>query len=328
MWRHTAALIALVFPTASSGRAATSMLDAAARDAVVGRWDITIQKTGATAPSWLEIRPSGRAMLVGRLVAEVGSARPIARIDLDSGKIRFSVPPQWEEGAGDLTFAGTVQGNQLSGTVTFPDGKQFPWIGRRAPALRRASPPVWGAPIRLFSGNDLAGWHTVGGTSRWQGENFVLRNSASGGNLVTDRSFDDFKLHIEFRYPKGSNSGIYLRGRYEVQIADSVPPEPVNDLLGSVYGFLSPSEIANKKADEWQSYDITLVGRMVTVVLNGKTVICNQEIPGITGGALDSDEGAPGPLMLQGDHGVIEYRNIVLTPARPSPGHPGSKEGR
>jgi len=102
----------------------------------------------------------------------------------------------------------------------------------------------------------------------------------------------------------------------------------VNDLLGSVYGFLSPSEIANKKADEWQSYDITLIGRMVTVVLNGKTVICNQEIPGITGGALDSDEGAPGPLMLQGDHGVIEYRNIVLTPARPSPGHPSSKEGR
>src|SRR5688572_5766644 len=327
MWRHTATLIALVLPTASSGRAATSMLDAAAREAVVGRWDITIQKTGATAPSWLEIRPSGRAMLVGRLVAEVGSARPIARIDLDSGKIRFSVPPQWEEGAGDLTFAGTVQGNQLTGTVTFPDGKQFPWTGRRAPALR-ASPPVWGAPIRLFSGNDLAGWHTVGGTNRWQGANFILRNSASGGNLVTDRSFDDFKLHIEFRYPKGSNSGIYLRGRYEVQIADSVPSEPVNDLLGSVYGFLSPSEIANKKADEWQSYDITLIGRMVTVVLNGKTVICNQEIPGITGGALDSDEGAPGPLMLQGDHGVIEYRNIVLTPARPSPAHPSSKEGR
>lgn len=316
MWRHTATLIALVLPTASSGRAATSMLDAAAREAVVGRWDITIQKTGATAPSWLEIRPSGRAMLVGRLVAEVGSARPIARIDLDSGKIRFSVPPQWEEGAGDLTFAGTVQGNQLSGTVTFPDGKQFPWTARRAPALRRASPPVWGAPIRLFSGNDLAGWHTVGGTNRWQGANFILRNSASGGNLVTDRSFDDFKLHIEFRYPKGSNSGVYLRGRHEVQIEDDETASPTSEQFSGVYGFIAPSENATRGPGTWQTYDITLVGRQITVVANGKTVICDREIPGITGGALDADEGAPGPLMLQGDHGPIEYRNITLTPAR------------
>src|SRR5687767_6052666 len=316
MWRHTATLIALVLPTASSGRAATSMLDAAAREAVVGRWDITIQKTGATAPSWLEIRPSGRAMLVGRLVAEVGSARPIARIDLDSGKIRFSVPPQWEEGAGDLMFAGTVQGNQLSGTVTFPDGKQFPWTARRAPALRRASPPVWGAPIRLFSGSDLSGWHTVGGTSRWQGANFVLRNSASGGNLVTDRSFDDFKLHIEFRYPKGSNSGIYLRGRYELQVMDSKGAAPSKGDLGAIYGFIMPSEMVAKDPGEWQTYDITLVGRMITVVANGKQIICNQEIPGITGGALDSNEGEPGPILFQGDHGAVEYRNIIITPAK------------
>ena len=67
---------------------------------------------------------------------------------------------------------------------------------------------------------------------------------------------------------------------------------------------------------EWQSYDITLVGRLVTVVLNGKTIISNQQIPGITGGALDSDEAAPGPLYLQGDHTAVEYRNIVLTPAK------------
>jgi hypothetical protein len=100
-----------------------------------------------------------------------------------------------------------------------------------------------------------------------------------------------------------------------VQIADSVPPEPVNDLLGAVYGFLSPSEVVSAKPNEWQTYDITLVGRMLTLVANGKTVLCNQEIPGITGGALDSKEGTPGPLMLQGDHGVVEYRNLVLTPA-------------
>ena len=180
--------------------------------------------------------------------------------------------------------------------------------------MRRAAAPQWGAAIRLFNGTDISGWRVIGGENKWQGSNGVLRNGGSG-SLVTERTFNDFKLHVEFRYPKGSNSGIYLRGGYEVQIADSVPPEPVNDLLGSVYGFLSPSEIASRKPDRWQSYDITLLGRMVTVVLNGKTVIASQ-VPGITGGALDSDEGAPGPLMLQGDHGVVEYRNIVLTPAK------------
>jgi hypothetical protein len=316
MWRYSAILVALVVPNASISSVATSELNRAAREAVTGRWDLTIEKSGGSLPSWLEIRPSGRTALVGRLVGEVGSARPISRVEFNNGALRFSLPPQWEEGQGDLSFDGTVQGNQLSGSVTYPDGKQFRWTAKRAPSLRRQATPQWAEAMRLFNGTDLSGWHVLGGTNRWQGANGVLRNTQAGGNLVTHRSFTDFKLHVEFRYPKGGNSGIYLRGRYEAQVADSIPPEPVNDLLGSVYGFLSPSEVVNAKPDEWQTYDITLVGRMITVVANGKTVICDQEIPGITGGALDSDEGAPGPLMLQGDHGVVEYRNIVLTPAR------------
>jgi hypothetical protein len=308
MWRYSAMIVALALPNAAP--------DSTAREAVVGRWDITIQKPDGVAPSWLEIRASGRAALVGRMVAEVGSARPIARIDFANGAIRFSVPPQWEAGEGDHSFEGTLQGDQLSGTVTYPDGKQFPWTAKHAPSLRRATPVAWGEPVRLFTGTDVSGWRVVGGPNKWQAVNGVLRNTQSGGNLVTDRRFSDFKLHVEFRYPKGSNSGIYLRGRYEVQVEDSVPAEPMNDLLGSVYGFLSPSEVVKAKPDEWQTYDITLVGRMITLVANGKTVLCNQEIPGITGGALDSNEGEPGPIMLQGDHGVVEYRNVILTPAR------------
>ena len=176
--------------------------------------------------------------------------------------------------------------------------------------------PTWGDPIRLFNGTDLAGWHALG-TNQWRATNGVLESPKSGANLVTDRTFTDYKLHVEFRYPKGSNSGVYQRGRYEVQVEDSVSAEPQNDMVGGVYGFIAPSEIAAKKPGEWQTFDITLVGRMITVVLNGKMVICNREIPGITGGALDSDEGEPGPLLLQGDHGPIEYRNnIILRPAR------------
>jgi hypothetical protein len=312
MWRYAAMVIALAVRHAPIQSIATS--DRVPRESVVGRWDLTVEKPEGVRPSWLEIHSSGRAMLVGRVVGEVGSARPIARIDLNDRTIGFAVPPQWENGDGDLSFEGTIDGNQLSGSFTYPDGKQFRVTGKRAPSARRQPTPKWGTPIRLFNGSSLSGWHVVGGTNRWHAANGLLRNSESGGNLVTDRTFSDFKLHLEFRYPKGSNSGVYLRGRYEVQIADSVPAEPANDLLGAVYGFLAPSEVVNAKPNEWQTYDITLVGRMITVVANGKTVICNQQIPGITGGALDSDEGAPGPLMLQGDHGVIEYRNIVLTP--------------
>lgn len=317
MWRYTAMLIVLAVPGAHTGSAASSESPRLAREAVVGRWDITIEKPERSVPSWLEIRPSGRTGLVGRLVGEAGSARPIARVEFSNGALRFSIPPQWEEGQGDLSLEGTLQGNQLSGSVTYPDGKQFRWTARRAPSLRRGSSPQWGDPIRLFHGNDLSGWRVIGGANRWQASNGVLRNTEAGGNLATDGAFGDFKLHVEFRYPRRSNSGVYLRGRYEVQVEDSVPPEPVNDLLGAIYGFLAPSEVVNAKPDEWHTYDITLVGRMITLVANGKMVICNQEIPGITGGALDSDEGAPGPLMLQGDHGAVEFRNIVLTPARP-----------
>jgi hypothetical protein len=144
----------------------------------------------------------------------------------------------------------------------------------------------------------------------------VLSSPKSGSNLITDRKFGDFTLHVEFRYPKESNSGVYLRGRHEVQIQDDFGNPPANDRFSGIYGFISPSVIAARPAGEWETYDITLIGRMVTVVANGKQVICNQEIPGITGGALDSHEGEPGPLFLQGDHGPVDYRNIVITPAR------------
>jgi hypothetical protein len=149
----------------------------------------------------------------------------------------------------------------------------------------RSSSPVWDKPVTLFNGKNLDGWHATGTTNQWLAEAGILRSPKSGSNLVSDRSFTDFKLHIEFRYPKGSNSGVYLRGRYEVQIEDSKGLDPLVDRFSAVYGFLPPNEMVAKSAGEWQSYDITLIGRTVTVIANGKTVICSQEIPGITGGA-------------------------------------------
>ena len=282
---------------------------------IEGRWDITIQMDGKEFPSWLEVMHSGRSTLVGQFVGVSGSARPISRIDVEGNKIMFSIPPQWENGENNLKVEGTLEGDKLSGSMKMPDGKIYDWMATRAPSLKMGKEPTWGTPIKLFNGKDLDGWQALG-TNQWVAEAGVLKSPKSGANLRTTRTFNNFKLHIEFRYPKGSNSGVYLRGRYEVQISDSQGMEPSKGDLGSVYGFITPTAMVAKAPGEWQYYDITLVGRMLSVVANGRKIICDQEIPGITGGALDSKEGEPGPIYLQGDHGPIEYRNIILTPAR------------
>ncbi|GAA0549979.1 3-keto-disaccharide hydrolase [Chitinophaga japonensis] len=316
------ASLLLTLGASTSTSATTHPLSATAQDpadskALIGRWDITIDENGKPAPAWLEVKLSGTRTLVGYFVGTSGSARPVAKVNFDNGQFSFTIPPQWEQGDQDFVIKGALAGEGIQGTITTSEGKTYSWKGVKAPYLKRTAAPAWGAPIQLFNGKDLSGWKAAGNTNQWEVRNGILTSPRSGANLVSEQTFNDFKLHVEFRYRKGSNSGVYLRGRYEVQIEDS-PKEthPSSVLFSGVYGFLAPSEIAALGPDQWQTYDITLVGRMVTVVANGKTVISNQEIPGITGGALDSNEGAPGPIYIQGDHGPIEFRKIVITPAK------------
>ncbi len=154
------------------------------------------------------------------------------------------------------------------------------------------------------------------GTAKWTVENGNLTSPGNGPELLNDSKFQNFKLHVEFNCGETSNSGVYLRGRYEVQVETDSVAEPPSHHTGGVYGFLAPSPEQPRKSGEWQTLDITLLGRWITVVQNGKTVIDNQEIPGITGGALDSHEELPGPIYLQGsEKGHVLYRSIVLTPA-------------
>lgn len=284
---------------------------------VIGRWDITIEKGGKSLPSWLEVQKSGTHTLIGRFTYAFGSARPISEVKVNDGKYSFSIPPQWEEGNRNMDFQLEVTGDKLKGTMVYTDGVTYNFTGVRAPELIRTKSPVWGIPVKLFNGKDVKGWHTDG-KNQWIAEGGILKSPHSGANLVSDKTFTDFKLHIEFRYPKGSNSGVYLRGRYEVQIMDvkTGDPEPYTNQFSSIYGFLTPNKMMAKDAGQWQYYDITLVGRTVTIVANGKTVISDQIIPGITGGAINSQEGEPGPILIQGDHGPIDYRNIVITPAK------------
>jgi hypothetical protein len=323
--RNTFLLLALSLMIFSSAMAQS----ASDGSEVIGRWNLTVVIEGKELaelglfrhglmasegfPGWLEVKKSGFSTLIGYYVGYEGSARPIAEVHYSASdqKYHFTIPPQWMN-VPDIYFEFTLKDNKLSGYKVL-DGHKLNWTGVRAPSLTREKPPVWGNPKNLLDDN-LSRW-IIPENNKFRMVNGVLVNSEVGGNLVTNEKFDDFKLSVEFRYPQGSNSGIYLRGRYEVQIEDS-PANQVSDVsIGGIYGFIEPAVYAAKKPGEWQTYEITLVGRHVTIVHNGIEVISNRVIPGITGGSLDSNEGNPGPIMIQGDHGPVEFRKFVITPA-------------
>jgi Domain of Unknown Function (DUF1080) len=283
---------------------------------IEGRWDLTVNLGDRMAASWLEVRLSGIKTLTGHFVADGGSARPISEVIFKDGKVSFHIPPQWEQDDKDMYFEAQYKDDKLVGTIVSPRGGTVSFTGVRAPKLISDKVPVWGKPIQLFNGKNLDGWQPLGKNNQWIVEKGILKSPKPGVNIRSVKTFNDFKLHIEFRCSKGSNSGVYLRGRYEVQVEDSKGMEPTNIHLGGLYGFIDPLFMMAKAPGEWQSFDITILGRLVTVAVNGKKVIEHQQIPGITGGALDSNEGEPGPIMMQGDHGPIEYRNIIITPAK------------
>lgn len=285
--------------------------------AFLGRWDLTLKAPDREYPSWLELREED-GELQAQMVGRWGNARPLPKASLSNGHLTFVSPKEEEGSKNDMVFEGTLTGNQLSGTATGPDGNTWTWTGRRAPALARTGTPKWGKTIALFNGKDLAGWRMepASASTVWKVENGALISPGNGPDLIHESKFEDFKLHVEFNCGENSNSGIYLRGRYEVQVETDSIEEPPSHHMGSVYGFLAPSPELPRKPGEWQSYDITLIGRRITVVQNGQTIINNQEIPGITGGALDSHEELPGPIYLQGgEKGHVAYRSIVITPA-------------
>ena len=294
----------------------SSPLSNESAEAFLGRWDLTLRAPDREYPSWLEVRRED-GQLKADMVGRWGNARPLPKVELSKDRLTFVSPKEEEASPADLVFEGTVVGKTLSGTVNGPDGKIWQWTGRRAPALKSSGEAKWGKPIPLFNGKDLSGWRITGpGTTVWKVESGNLITPGNGPELINDSKFEDFKLHVEFKADANSNSGVYLRGRYEVQVETDSVEEPPSHHTGGVYGFLAPVPELPRKPGEWQSFDITLIGRWITVVQNGKTIIDHKEIPGITGGALDSHEELPGPIYLQGsEKGHVAYRSIVITPA-------------
>jgi Domain of Unknown Function (DUF1080) len=191
--------------------------------------------------------------------------------------------------------------------------------------------------IVLFDGKDLTGWTTLDGKpAEWHVQDGYMEVAPGKRDIRTEKTFGpDFKLHVDFWLPlmpdaKGqarANSGVYLQGRYEIQVLDSYMNETYPDgVCGALYGIIAPSKNANKPPEQWQTYDITFHAPRVdsegkvtekahlTVVQNGETIIDNGAFDKVTGGALDEKLGEPGPIRLQ-DHGCkVRYRNLWLEP--------------
>ncbi|MDR3701765.1 MAG: DUF1080 domain-containing protein [Candidatus Sulfopaludibacter sp.] len=280
-----------------------------------GRWDITVTpQNGGAYPDWMEAVDSNGTLHV-RVQPRSGSVHGVNEIKIEGAKLILTIVAPAKDPA--TTWELEVKGNKLTGVQKHGDTVNAQLTGVRAPELKRSAPKAWSDPDPLFNGKDLTGWEPfpAGAVNHWVAQDGVLLNKEHGANLRTVRKFEDFKLHIEYNCPEDGNSGIYLRGRDEIQVAYEKPG--VNDRfhdIGAIYGFIAPTAELPRKPGQWETFDITLVGRTLTVVRNGVKTIDNQEIPGISGGALDANEGEPGPFYLQGDHtGGMQYRNITVS---------------
>lgn len=302
-----------------------------------GAWALTLPDGRA---GWLGVEERG-----GQLHASVlwggGSVLPAESARVENGQLVVTRVQTVErkDAAGKAvktkiteTITAVAHGEELQLTTVKqrPNGSEdkATFTGRRLPPLPPAPDlgrVTFGTPVSLFNGKDLTGWRLTDpkAPNGWGARDGMLVNDATQeegkprkryGNLRTDAEFEDFNLQVELRVPKDGNSGIYLRGIYEVQVSDSHGKPVDSHNMGAIYSRITPRVAAEKPAGEWQTLNVTLADRHVTVVLNGTKIIDNQPVAGCTGGALWSDVTRPGPIYLQGDHTSVEYRNMVLRP--------------
>jgi len=283
-------------------------------DDYVGRWNVIITDAADTFVSGgIRIDRAG-AGLSGGLVWRWGSYAPVKSVDVVDGVL--TIVRTAGEGKQDL-FEARLDGRTLKGKVTYPDGKVHHFEGRKAnplPAFKTSAP--W-KTVKVFDGKTLNGWRlrdpkAKNGWAVVDGELTVVEPKGNA-DLVSEATFRDMQLSLEFNVDPKSNSGVFLRGRYEIQILDNPNAKMALDThgCGAVYSRLAPKEDATKPAGEWQKLEIEFIGREIKVELNGRTVV-KDVVDGITGGALSPWEEEPGPLMLQGDHGKVRFRNIVV----------------
>ena len=285
-----------------------------AQSGFTGRWNFTGAGEHANRVYWLEVTEANGA-LSGLFLNRTGSPVVLETVKIEDGQLLF----QMRGGRGDAQPNKVrLEGGKLVGTI-MDRGTAIPVTGVRPPkwpAANANAKHTFGKPVALFDGTslDAFGLQNAGRPSGWAIEEGAMSNTPPANNLISKEKFKDFKLDAEYRVQAGSNSGLYLRGRYELQVLDDFgkPAEKTGHM--AIYGWTPPAVNASKPAGEWQTMEAVLVGNRVTVTLNGQKVHDNAEIQAITGGALDADETAPGPLLIQGDHNRVSYRRIVITP--------------
>jgi hypothetical protein len=281
---------------------------------LAGRWDFTVTGPNSTSAYWLGVtdnsgtldvwfQPSGGNVIRMKDFKVTGS-----HLSLTTAAATAARPATtWELDAAGGKLTGAIQTGTNATPVT----------GLPAPALNRPEPKSWTAPVALFNGKDLTGWQPIGNVAanHWSVADGLLVNETKGANLKTTPTYNDFKVHFEVNCPEQANSGFYLRGRYEVQLEyETAGTEPPERGMGSVYGRIAPATRLPRPPGQWDSFDVMLVGRTVTISRNGVMTVDHKEIEGITGGALDANEGEPGPFYIQGDHtGGLKFRNITVS---------------
>ncbi len=294
----------------------------------IGDWSLKLE---SGTPAWMSVKRLGDDPEV-TLRLHVGPGGPHKDVKVQDGRLTFTLRQKKKNktvrtadiGIVDGKLEGTIMTTSAGGVVKRDrlTGKKIPSVPATPPDLSKVT---FGKPITLFNGKDLTGWrpHEADKKMGWSVKDGLLVNttpktdfSATGAyaNLDTEGIFEDFRLHIEFLIEKNRNSGIYLRGMYEAQVVDRDSRMQGLQGVGAIFGRIKPTKNASKPGGQWQTYDLTLVDRHITVVLNGEKVIDNQPVHGPTAGAVFTDPTQPGPIHLQGDHTNVKYRNIYLEP--------------
>jgi hypothetical protein len=278
----------------------------------LGAWNITGDPPNTGNIYWLEVKEEG-GTLSALFLNRGGSPVPAKDVKIANGELTFTMEGTDPKAVVSLKAAG----GKLTGTV-----------GAQAVKVTGERPAKWGAcdanaahtfgkPIALFDGTSVDAWdvQTKGKPMGWAVEDGAMTNTPPANNLVSKQTFKDFRIEAEYKLSPKGNSGIYLRGRYEMQVLDDAGAAP-GDVHGhmAIYARKAPDKNVSKPAGEWQTAQITIVGNCVTAVLNGQTVQNNAKITGITGGALDAKETEPGPILIQGDHEKVWFRKVTVTP--------------
>ena len=315
-------LMTKIFPTILFMAAALSAKDSDFN----GRWNLDVKNEPRGRVWWLEVEGAGRKSAKGKFVgAPGGDMDVVPAITVDGGELRFEFQRKYRTGPKERwdqlrkgIYTAKLRNGKLQGTFSLDGNVVYQFTGTRAPAIRDRDDASWkpGKPVELMNGHDLSAWNAMvkGQSLGWVVENGIAKNVAGANNLVSKETFWNFDLHAEYKLGEHTNGGVGLRGRYEVQILEDFGQLPDTHSHGALYSRIAPAINAGKRAGEWQTMDVHLVGRWVTVVLNGQKVIDHREIDGLTAIAGNGDESNPGPFIVQGDHGAVEFRKFTVTP--------------